>query len=284
MKYHEPASGAEFVEYEFQEINDTIELQKQFAKTSVKELFATKGNRYRVMLAAALGIFSQFSGNAIIAYYLHTVLDQIGYTDQKQQNLINGCNSILSFFTGIAMALSVERVGRRPLFIFGSTAICLNVVAMTISSSIYTNTGAESAGRAMLAAVFLFGVFYSIAWGGLLYNYSLEIFPYNLRAKGFGLVFFIQSVFQFINTYVNPIAMANLNWKYYIFYCIWDGFEAIFVYFFFIETKGVALEEIAKIFDGDDALVGGGLEMTRKEMELHGVKDVYSHVEYVNDA
>jgi hypothetical protein len=35
----------------------------------------------------------------------------------------------------------------------------------------------------------------------------------------------------------------------------WLCFEVIFVFFFFIETRGPTLEEIAKIFDGQDAQV-----------------------------
>jgi hypothetical protein len=31
----------------------------------------------------------------------------------------------------------------------------------------------------------------------------------------------------------------------------------VFIYFFYVETKNTALEEIAKYFDGDAALVGG---------------------------
>lgn len=57
------------------------------------------------------------------------------------------------------------------------------------------------------------------------------------------------------NQYVNPIGLKNLGWKYYIFYCVWIGIELVVVYFWYVETKGPTLEEIAKIFDGDEAKV-----------------------------
>ena len=56
----------------------------------------------------------------------------------------------------------------------------------------------------------------------------------------------------FFNQYVNPIAMNALHWKYYIFYCVFLGFEVVVVYFFYVETKYLPLEEVTKIFDGED--------------------------------
>jgi len=61
----------------------------------------------------------------------------------------------------------------------------------------------------------------------------------------------------FFNSYVNPIAFGKLGWKYYIVYCCWLAFELIIVYFFYIETRNTPLEEMAKHFDGDDAVIGG---------------------------
>lgn len=56
------------------------------------------------------------------------------------------------------------------------------------------------------------------------------------------------------NQYVNPIALAKLNWKYYIVYCVFIAFEFVYLYFTVIETKGkngpLPLEEIAALFDG----------------------------------
>ncbi len=63
----------------------------------------------------------------------------------------------------------------------------------------------------------------------------------------------------FFNSYVNPVALAALNWKYYIVYDCWLGFEFCIFYFFYIETMNTPLEEIVKYFDGSDALLGGDL-------------------------
>lgn len=61
----------------------------------------------------------------------------------------------------------------------------------------------------------------------------------------------------FFNQYINPIALARLTWKYYIFYCAWLLFEFFIVWKFYIETRNTPLEEIAKHFDGEAAIVGG---------------------------
>lgn len=61
----------------------------------------------------------------------------------------------------------------------------------------------------------------------------------------------------FFNQYVNPVALAHLHWKYYIFYCVWLTFELFVVWKFYIETRNTPLEEIVKHFDGENGIVGG---------------------------
>jgi hypothetical protein len=50
---------------------------------------------------------------------------------------------------------------------------------------------------------------------------------------------------------------------------LWDVVEAIWVYFVFVETKVPTLEEIAKIFDGEDAVAHIDMAQTEKEIEIH---------------
>lgn len=63
----------------------------------------------------------------------------------------------------------------------------------------------------------------------------------------------------FFNSYVNPVALTALNWKYYIVYDVWLFVELCVVFFFYIETRNTPLEEIVKFFDGEQALLGGDL-------------------------
>jgi hypothetical protein len=56
-----------------------------------------------------------------------------------------------------------------------------------------------------------------------------------------------------------------------LFYTLWDTVELVFVYFVYVETKGPTLEEIARIFDGDDAVA---------HIDMY---EVEKHVEYLED-
>jgi len=58
---------------------------------------------------------------------------------------------------------------------------------------------------------------------------------------------------NFINTFVNPIGMDTIGWKYYIWYCCWIAFEACCIFFLFPETSGRTLEELAFLFEGEEA-------------------------------
>lgn len=57
-------------------------------------------------------------------------------------------------------------------------------LAWTITSAIFEKTGNMSAGYPQIVWVWTFGIFYDLAWSGLLVAYALEILPYKLRAKG----------------------------------------------------------------------------------------------------
>ncbi|OCL01499.1 general substrate transporter [Glonium stellatum] len=246
------------VQFEYHEIKETLRLEFQYQKTSsYLDFFKTRGNRYRLLLLASLGLFSQWSGNGLVSYYATDVYKSIGITSSDTQLGINGGLTILSLIVSVSCALLVDRVGRRPLFITATASMCLVFVLWTICASQQERTNSAAAGRAVIAFIWIFSVAYALAWSGLLVAYTVEILPFKIRAKGLMLMnFFIQAALT-VNQYVNPLGFQHLkpNWKFYTIYAVWIFLELLFVSFIFVETRGPTLEEIAKIFDGDDAQV-----------------------------
>jgi hypothetical protein len=64
-----------------------------------------------------------------------------------------------------------------------------------------------------------------------------------------GINNFVLNAAEFVNTYAAPIALANIAWKVYIVYAVWNIVQALWVYLFFVETKGRTLEEMDEIFN-----------------------------------
>ncbi|KAK0347959.1 hypothetical protein LTR91_005840 [Friedmanniomyces endolithicus] len=259
-KYH--ANGDETDEtvlFEYAEIKETLRLEYQFKKqSSYLDFFRTKGNRYRFFLIGTLGLFSQWSGNGLTSYYFAKIMDSIGVTDPDTQFKINGSLTIMSLIISVSCAFLIDRVGRRPLFITATAGMLITFVIWTICTALFEDSGNLGAGKAVIAMIFLFSATYAFAWSGLLVAYTVEIMPFKLRAKGLMVMNFFVQVALVFNQYINPIGLARLNpqWKFYTIYCCWIAVELVVVYFFYIETKGPTLEEIAKIFDGEDADVG----------------------------
>ena len=141
---------------------------------------------------------------------------------------------------------------------------------MTVCAALYDQTQVKAAGNAVIAMLVLYGFSYSIAWSGLLVAYAVEIVPYYLRARGLAIMFFCVNAALFFNNYVNPVALEAIRWKYYIVYDCWLLVELATVYFFYPETKGPTLEEMAKIFDGDSAAVGQvDFDIVREKHGIH---------------
>ncbi|KAF9890855.1 hypothetical protein FE257_005431 [Aspergillus nanangensis] len=257
----------EVVQLEMHEIKETIRLEKEFESNSWMELIRTKGNRHRMIICVSAGLFSQWSGNGLVSYYIAKILTSIGYTDSVDQNLINGCLQILNFIVALTMCFFVDKIGRRKLFLVSTAGMLVAFIIWTICSARYAMTENHNAANAVVAMIYLYYVCYNIAWSGLLVGYTVEILPYSIRAKGMTMMWLCIDAALFFNQYINPIALDALEWKYYIFYCVWLGLELTVVWFFYIETRNTPLEEIAKYFDGENAMIGGAAG-TEKAREL----------------
>lgn len=260
------------VQFEYVEIKETLRLEFMAKKSSSYfDFLKTKGMRYRLMLIVSLGLFSQWSGNSLISYYATDIYNSIGITNEDTQLGINGGLTILSLIVSVTFAMLCDRFGRRPLFLSATAGMLLFFTILTICTSVYQNQGNNAAGQAVIAMIWLFSVAYALAWSGLLVGYTVEILPFKVRAKGLMLLNFWIQVALTVSNYLNPLGFKGLTptYKFYCVYNVWIFLELIFVYFFYVETKGPTLEEIAKIFDGQNAEVGE-VDMAKVGVTLRG--------------
>ncbi|EJC97746.1 hexose transporter [Fomitiporia mediterranea MF3/22] len=254
--YH--ADGNEqdpLVQYEFEEIKAAIDLDRHVnANVGWKSLVTKKGNLKRLRIVVAIAFFSQWSGNGLVSYYLNKVFDSIGITDPTTQLLINGILQIWNLAIAIMASFFVERLGRRLLFLTSCIGMLVFFTLQTACAGVFANTGSDQAAHAVIAFIFLYYASYDLAFTPLIVSYTIEIVPYNIRAKTFNVFNFTISLALIFNQYVNPIALDAIGWKYYVVYCCWILVELVFCYFYVVETKGRSLEETAALFDGEEAV------------------------------
>lgn len=53
---------------------------------------------------------------------------------------------------------------------------------------------------------------------------------------------------------ITPIAIENIGWKTYIIFAVLNATWVPIIYLFFPETKGLELEEVDRLFGGEDIL------------------------------
>ncbi|PWY94517.1 general substrate transporter [Aspergillus sclerotioniger CBS 115572] len=256
QKYHagqeDPnAEPSPLVAVEIAEITHAIEIENSSQSTGWSTLVATPGNRKRTTIAICVGAFAQWNGIAVVSYFLTLVLDSIGITSPHTQTLLNGLLQLFNFAASLTAAFLVDRLGRRTLFLWSGIGMFISYIIWTVCSALTTETGSKPAGYIVIVCVFIVFFHYDIAWTPLLFGYPTEIFPYSLRSKGLAVEMMAVYGSLVISSFCNPIGIANLGWKYYIVFCVFLAGILGTVFFYFPETKGHSLEEIAVIFDGD---------------------------------
>ncbi|KAJ4320649.1 hypothetical protein N0V94_003297 [Neodidymelliopsis sp. IMI 364377] len=280
IKYHaEGDASAELPHVELAEIQKALEIENESRSRGWGELFQTKGMRHRSLVAAALGLFVQFSGNNLISQYFVPIAEKIGITDSYQQVRYNVGKESWGFLVSLIMASITPRFPRRRMFLLCASCLLAVYTAWTIAQARNRITGSKESGYAVLVFIFLYSPAYCIGYNALTYVYMVEIFPYYVRTKGLSwFQLFGRSAVMF-GSFVNPIGLENIDWKYLIVYVVWLCFEVVFIYIFFPETYGKTLEELHFLFESEkdkrDALAAAATKVINDPtvIELHEAPD-----------
>lgn len=258
IKWHGNGVETELVQLELQEIIAGIEADKSVMKVNwegIRSTWSTKGNRLRLWLCIITAAGSQTIGGGFTANYLPLILDQIGMSSERDKTLINAVLNIFNWSCAIIAAFIIPRVGRRTVFLFSAIGINIAFIVWTALSARYTVNSEKSYGIGVLVMIIVNSFFTCVCWVPLVVAYPLETVTTKQRSIYFAITMLTINVTAFVTSYLTPVGIANIGWRYYIPTAVWNAIMAAIIYFTFVETKGMTLEEIATLFDGDEDFI-----------------------------
>ncbi|EEH10661.1 sugar transporter [Histoplasma capsulatum G186AR] len=235
------------IKAELEAIEATVQ---EMSKGSYRSLFQMSEYRefHRVVLAYVVQMYQQISGINLITYYAPQLYSQIGLAGSNLPKLLAACNGTEYFMASFIPIYIIEKVGRRPLMLFGAAGMSISMAVLAGANYRLTYLGDSKAGIAQAVFLFVFNTFFAIGWLGMTWLYPAEIVPLRIRAPTNALSTSANWVFNFMVVMITPVAFDSIGYKTYIIFAVINAFIFPTVYFFFPETRYRSLEEMDSIF------------------------------------
>ncbi|KAK1996927.1 general substrate transporter [Colletotrichum falcatum] len=214
-----------------------------------RELWNTHSARRRLICVLGMAIMGQASGNSLSSYYLVTMMNTAGITEEKKVLALNVGNSVLGLLGSLIGARLTDRIGRRPLLIYSILFCSVTFAVLTGTSKMAVDDPSNTnAANTTIAFVFLFGIVFSLGWTAQQSMYIAETLTTSTRAKGTAVGNFASSAISLVLAYSSAPAFEQIGYYFYLVFVFWDILEAIFIYFLFPETNHRTLEELEEVF------------------------------------
>jgi sugar porter (SP) family MFS transporter len=189
-------------------------------------------------LGIVLAVFQQWCGINVVFNYAEEIFSAAGYSVSDILFNIVVTGSVNLVFTLVALG-TIDRLGRRPLMLFGSVALAIVYIVLGASYAMHTQ------GVHVLALVLAAIGCYAMSLAPVTWVVIAEIFPNRVRGLAMSVAVAFLWIACFVLAYTFPILNRALGpagafWAYAI-VCV-AGF--VFIFLRLPETKGQTLEEL----------------------------------------
>ncbi|GAM43362.1 hypothetical protein TCE0_047f18109 [Talaromyces pinophilus] len=223
----------------YEDILRTIAVEKAIGVGSWKDLLKNDKvqTQRRLLIACAIQIFQQLGGINAIIYYSGTLFEKsIGFS-AHMSSLMSGFLQTWFFIASFIPWFLIDRIGRRPLLL--SMISVMAAVMIVQSALIYqVENGTSIAHQSGIGAAAMLFIFQGA-------------FTIGFQAT----------------VWITPPAISNIGWKTYIIFAILNTLWLPIIYLFFPETKGLQLEDVDRLFAGENEEVTSELFVAKCNVE-----------------
>lgn len=237
----------EMIQMEIAGIESSLEMTKHSA--SLKEIFSKNNEQrllYRFCLCIALQFFQQMCGGNLISVYASTIFEENLSMNADLARILSSCALTWKFLCSFLAFVTIDRFGRRRVFIASGTGMCICMAAMAITNSFGSTNHKASIASAVF--IFLFNSFYPVGFSGGNILYCTEVAPVQLRVAMSSVSTANHWLWNFIVVMITPVALRTIGYQYYIMYAVISACIPIAVYFFYPETMNRNLEALNHVF------------------------------------
>jgi len=255
------SASSPFIQHELAEIvaNNEYELQAVPQDTYLSSWKACfhgslrnpSSNLRRTILGTSLQMMQQWTGINFIFYFgtsffktLKTISNP--FLISLITTLVNVCSTPISFW-------AMERVGRRPLLIWGALGMLICEFLVAIIGTAVGDAGNLTAVRVEIAFICIYILFFASTWGPGAWVVIGEIFPLPMRSRGVALSTASNWLWNCIIAVITPYMVnpgeGHMQSKVFF---VWGALcTGCFVYAYFLvsETKGLSLEQVDRMLE-----------------------------------
>ncbi len=201
-----------------------------------------------IFIGVMLSVFQQAVGINAVLYYAPRIFESMHMGNPMVQTVIMGIVNIL--FTLVAV-FTVEKLGRKPLLIWGSIGMAIGALGVALSNVVAV------APIVPVVCIMIYSASFMFSWGPICWVLISEIFPNTIRSQAVAIAVAFQWIFNFIvsSTFVPMYNMhlGDMGDKFghffaYALYGVICIVAAWFVAELVPETKGKTLEDMTALW------------------------------------
>jgi sugar porter (SP) family MFS transporter len=221
-----------------------IEESMRVKQKGYRGLF-TKVLRPVLIIGIGLAIIQQVTGINTILYYAPTIFVMTGF-ESNTAAILSSISVGITFvlFTVLSIFL-VDRIGRRPLLLWGLAGMCVGLVLLAISFYLKGLVPTELMTLITLLSMLLYIASFSVSLGPIMWLLITEIYPLPIRGVGASLATTVNWVSNMLValTFLTLTTWLSVSGTFLLYFFL-GILSLVFIYKLVPETKCVTLEKI----------------------------------------